>query len=153
MKKHPSPKISEPVVPADVDVQSVETKESLAVHQEKGRLTKFAQVDEQIFQEGLAVQLDNERWQNGGDNKQLAPKRSKKTAAKQVGQVSDAILEEFQSMIDDMLPTAKQEQLACMQKVKKEKVVASKTKQKKRGDKRNVKKGRLDKSSKKKRRG
>lgn len=153
MKKPSRPKTSAPVVPADSGAPAAEEKEPLPTYRKKGRITKSAQVDEQIFQEGLSVQLDNERWQNRGDETPSSSKQSKKNVAKQAGQVSDAILEEFQSMIDGMLPSAKQEQLACMQPVGKDKSASSKKKQKKRGDKKSQKAALRKKNTKKKRDG
>ncbi|MBF0162309.1 MAG: hypothetical protein HQL88_08470 [Magnetococcales bacterium] len=94
MKKQPPNNPGEPIVP-----------------QGRKRLDKSAQVDEQLFQEGLSVALDNEKRRPKSKSKKSAapPPMDSRTA-----QAAGTIEPEFQSMIDALLPSAKKEQVACL---------------------------------------
>jgi hypothetical protein len=75
--------------------------------------SKAAKVDEQLFQDHLAVSLEQEKpgkVKRGGGNRKAA-----KLAAARIEQTTGNIVDEFESMIDGMLPSAKQEKAACRQ--------------------------------------
>ncbi|MEO5348042.1 MAG: hypothetical protein H7836_00100 [Magnetococcus sp. YQC-3] len=76
----------------------------------RGRIRKSAQVDEQIFQEGLAISLENEKRLTK-NAKQAKPK-----PVREAGKGDAAIVNEFQTMIDAMLPTTREERVACLSK-------------------------------------
>ena len=83
--------------------------------QPRGRIRKSAQVDEQIFQEGLAISLENEKRQSK-NAKQPPAKEAKPDAIQELESGSGAIVNEFQTMIDAMLPTTREERAACLSK-------------------------------------
>ncbi|MEO5340331.1 MAG: hypothetical protein H7837_07425 [Magnetococcus sp. MYC-9] len=73
------------------------------------RLKKSARVDEQLFQEGLAIDLDNERRAQPPTGSTPA----KRGADAMPNKAPETIVTEFQTMIDGMLPSTKQERQAC----------------------------------------
>jgi hypothetical protein len=99
----------------------------------RGRIRKSAQVDEQIFQEGLAISLENEK-RSTKNAKQAKPNR-------EAGKGDAAIVNEFQTMIDAMLPTAREERVACLSKAER-RLAAPKEPKKNKGGHRSSGKGR-----------
>ncbi|MBF0462841.1 MAG: hypothetical protein HQL87_15810 [Magnetococcales bacterium] len=113
MKKQRTPVPPTPSVPATADLAPIpaETPPPVA-KQPTGRLKKSAKVDEQLFQEGLAISLDNEKRPG---KKPAATRKVKETAAQKMNRAPGTIMDEFQDMIDDMLPSTRQERAACLQ--------------------------------------
>ncbi|MBF0401073.1 MAG: hypothetical protein HQL90_09935 [Magnetococcales bacterium] len=137
MKKHPSHKNSEASVPdAMVDLPADAGEQGRVPARPKiGRIKKSALVDEQLFQDGLAISLENEKRQKNRNKKHSAAAESNKGGASQLEQVPATIVNEFENMIDAMLPSTKQERVACMRNAGKKKSVASPAKPKKRSPK------------------
>ena len=85
---------------------------SPTVPQHPKRLKKSAKVDEQLFQEGLSIALDNEKRQDKGKSKKKSAPKVEMDS--RTAQASSTIEHEFLSMIDDMLPSSKKERVACL---------------------------------------
>ena len=116
MKKQRSPVPPTPSVPAADNLAPIPAETPPpAANQPTRRLKKSAQVDEQLFQEGLAISLDNEKRPGKDNQKPSATRKVKETAAQKMNKAPGTIMDEFQGMIDDMLPSTKQERAACLQ--------------------------------------
>ncbi|MBF0185396.1 MAG: hypothetical protein HQM06_13580 [Magnetococcales bacterium] len=88
-------------------------------------LSKAAKVEEQLFQDHLAVSLEQEQPVKA---KRASTKKSAKLAAARIAQTTSNIVDEFESMIDSMLPTVKQEKAACQHAITEKKATANKKK-------------------------
>lgn len=105
--------------------------------QGSSRLRKSAQVDEQIFQEGLAVSLDNEKWLSSSP--QQTAESPPSVSVSPLAVADDApLINEFHTMIDGMLPSARKERAACLARGAKR---SDSRKRKKESGKRRNKKG------------
>lgn len=106
--------------------------------QGSSRLRKSAQVDEQIFQEGLAISLDNEKRLS--DSTQQTTENPPSASVSPSAVTDDTrMINEFHSMIDGMLPSARKERAACL--AHEDKRSGSRKKKKKEAGKRRNKKG------------
>ncbi|MBF0097567.1 MAG: hypothetical protein HQM04_04800 [Magnetococcales bacterium] len=102
-KVHPNP------FTVPVDEASASAKQTKVSQQP----SKAAKVDEQLFQEQLAVSLEQEK--PGKVKRSASNRKAAKLAAARIEQTTGNIVDEFESMIDSMLPSAKQERAACRQ--------------------------------------
>ena len=111
------------------------------------RIQKSFKVDEEIFQEGLAMSLDQEKRSDGG---RVTKKSTQKGKGKKRGKAppaqtpdSSTLMDEFQSMVEEMFPSAKMEKAACATKDtrKKGQLKVSKPKKKGMDDEKGGKKG------------
>ena len=88
------------------------------------------QVDEQLYQDTLAIFLDREGFLGGDEKPRHSKKKAKKMARKSAKEAKkmalkaaellpETIMSEFQSMVDTLFPGAKLEQVACMRGISK----------------------------------
>ncbi len=131
MKKHPSHQSPDPVVPVAPGQESApDDTTPPTANRTHERIKKSARVDEQIFQEGLSIALDEEKRRQE-TIKPATRKKLKEDMIRRAEQDSGTIVNEFQSMIDGMLPSAKKERAACLRNAGKGPSAQSKTGRKK----------------------
>ena len=109
-----------------------ETVSSTSNNQPEKETKKYAQVDEQLFQEELAISLSKEEQLEESRTKRKSAPKVKRTTSKTSESGSQTIISEFQSMVEDMFPSAKKEKIAGAKAPgNKKQANASKKKQKK----------------------
>ena len=99
-----------------------ETLPSSPIHQPEEQTNESAQVDEQLFQDVLAISLERERVLEKSSTKNKTSTKKTKDSKKISDSDTKTIIGEFQLIVENMFPSAEMERIACAKKTRKNKL-------------------------------